>query len=191
MFLAEIRDFDITRLDTGVPELEGDPEEDGAVVSQRRAEKTRRLMQLWSAQGLTSLDTKERAVQEQEMMKAYTTFDEEGLDKALAIAGSMALAKVGSGGERTPPKPTAEELIALQIRRRLGIRKAASLSESRAVKQLLDMKARHRNLLDASQLRKDVFERAKLPDLKRYKFSCGPKIGPCGAFVLRAPHFRR
>jgi hypothetical protein len=30
MFLAEIRDFDITHLDTGVPELvelEGDPEE--------------------------------------------------------------------------------------------------------------------------------------------------------------------
>jgi hypothetical protein len=142
MLLADIRDFDITRLDTGVPELEGDPEEDGSVVSQRQAEKTRRLMQLWSAQDLTSLDTKERAVQEQEMMKVYTTFDEEGLVTALAIAASMALAKAGSGGERTPPKPTAEELIALQIRRRLSMRKAASLSESCAVKQLLDMKAR-------------------------------------------------
>jgi hypothetical protein len=54
----------------------------------------------------------------------------------------MALTKVESGGERTPPKPTEEELIALQIRRRLSMRKAASLSESRAVKQLLDMKAR-------------------------------------------------
>jgi hypothetical protein len=38
---------------------------------------------------------------------------------------------------------------------------------------------------------KTRFERAKLPDLKRYKFSCGPKIGPCGAFALHAPHFRR
>jgi hypothetical protein len=38
---------------------------------------------------------------------------------------------------------------------------------------------------------KKRFERAKLPDLKRYKFSCGPNIGPCGAFALHAPHFRR
>jgi hypothetical protein len=86
VFLAEIRDFDITHLDTGVPELEGDPEKEGAVVSQRQAEKTRRLMQLWSAQDLTGLDTEERAAQEQETMKVYTTFDEEGLDTALATA---------------------------------------------------------------------------------------------------------
>jgi hypothetical protein len=67
-------------------------------------------------QDLTSLDTKERAVQEQEMMKVYTTFDEEGLDAALAIAESMALAKVGSGGERTPPKPTELLTAAEQVR---------------------------------------------------------------------------
>jgi hypothetical protein len=95
------------------------------------------------------------------MASAYQTFDEEGLDTALATAESMAPAiKVESGGERTPPKPTEsltaaeqvrgptpsepteEEKIVLQIRRRLGMREAARLSESRAVKQLLDMKAR-------------------------------------------------
>jgi hypothetical protein len=70
-------------------------------------------MQLWSAQDLTGLDTEERAAQEQEMMKVYTAFDEEGLDTALATAEPMALTKVESGGERTPPKPTEEELIAL------------------------------------------------------------------------------
>jgi hypothetical protein len=82
MFLAEIRDFDVTDL---CPRLEGEfapcrsglsrdtesPEEEGAVVRQRQAEKTRRLMQFWSAQDLTSLDTEERAAQEQEMIKVH------------------------------------------------------------------------------------------------------------------------
>jgi hypothetical protein len=36
----------------------------------------------------------------------------------------------------------------------------------------------HRNLLDASQLQNHVLREQKLPDLKRYKFCCGPKIGP-------------
>jgi hypothetical protein len=44
--------------------------------------------------------------------------------------------------EPTPLEPTEEEYIVLQIRRRLSMRKTARLSESRAVKQLLDIKAR-------------------------------------------------
>jgi hypothetical protein len=70
------------------------------------AEKVKRLMQLYSAQDLTGLNAEERTAQEQEMLKVYTTFDEEGLDTALAIAESVALAKAESRGERTPSRPT-------------------------------------------------------------------------------------
>jgi hypothetical protein len=80
------------------------------------------------------------------MASAYQTFDEEGLDTALTIVEYMAPAKVESGGDWTPPTPsdpTEEEKIVLQIRRRLNMREAAKLSDSRAVGQLLDMKATH------------------------------------------------
>jgi hypothetical protein len=93
VLLAEIRAFDITHLGTDVPELEGwhypdgsglsrdaeSPEDEGAVVNQRQAEKVQRLMQLYSAQDITGLAAEERAAQEQEMMEVYTAFDEEGL----------------------------------------------------------------------------------------------------------------
>jgi hypothetical protein len=58
----------------------------------------------------------------------------------------MAPAKVESGGEWTPPTPsdpTEQEKAFLQIRRRLGMREAAKLSDSCAVGQLLDMKDTH------------------------------------------------
>jgi hypothetical protein len=129
MPLAEIRAFDITHLDTGVPELEGwhyldgsglsrnaeFPEDEGAGVNQRQAEKVQRLMQLYSAQDLTGLNAEERAAQEQEMTKVYTTSDEEELDTALATAEPMARAKVESGGERTPPRPTEPLAAAKQV----------------------------------------------------------------------------
>jgi hypothetical protein len=123
------------------------PENMDAGTNQQRTERIQRLVQLYSELDLAHLPTTKRAAREQEMASAYQTFDEEGLDTALATAESMAPAKVKSGGERTPPTPSepterGEEKIALQIRRRLSMREAARLSDSHAVMQLLDMKAR-------------------------------------------------
>jgi hypothetical protein len=88
-------------------------------------------VQLYSELDLAHLPTTQRAAREQEMASAYQTVDEEGLATALATAESMA-----------PPKPTEEEKIVLQIRRGLSMREAAKLSDPRAVRQLLDRKAR-------------------------------------------------
>jgi hypothetical protein len=81
------------------------PEDEGAVVKQRQAEKVQRLMQLYSAHDLTGLPANERAAQEQEMMKVYTALDEEWLDTALANVESTALAKAEYGGGQAPPRP--------------------------------------------------------------------------------------
>jgi hypothetical protein len=48
-----------------------------------------------------------------------------------------------SSGDETPSDPTKQEKIVLQMRRRLSMREAARLSNSRAVGQLLDMEATH------------------------------------------------
>jgi hypothetical protein len=115
-------------------------------ISGERREPSEGLVELWSERDLPHLSTMQRAAREQEMASAYQTFDEEELDTALTIVEHMAPAKVESGGEWTPPTPsdpTEEEKFVLQIRRRLSMREAAKLSDSRAVGQLLDMKAAH------------------------------------------------
>jgi hypothetical protein len=54
-------------------------------TSRRRTEKIWRLVTLWSERDLAHLPTMQRVAQEQEMENVYETFDEEGLDTALAI----------------------------------------------------------------------------------------------------------
>jgi hypothetical protein len=51
------------------------------------------------------------------MANAYDTFDEEGLDTALAIIEHKAPAKVESSEEDTPSDPTKQEKIVVQMRR--------------------------------------------------------------------------
>jgi hypothetical protein len=72
----------------------------------------------------TGLPPMERAKQEHDLMTMYTAFDEEWLNKALAEAKQLQ--------ERTPPRPTEEEdIIVLQVRRRLSMRKMATGSGTR------------------------------------------------------------
>jgi hypothetical protein len=83
---------------------------------------------------LTGLSPRQRAQQEQEMRSVYGAKNEGWLDKSLAAAKS--------GEEQTPPMPAGDEDIVLQVRRRLSMRKMARLKDSRAVKQLMGIKAR-------------------------------------------------
>ena len=54
-------------------------------TSRRRTEKIWRLVALWSERDLAHLPTMQRVAQEREMENVYETFDEKGLDTALAI----------------------------------------------------------------------------------------------------------
>jgi hypothetical protein len=68
------------------------------------------------------------------MRSMYGAQSEEWLDKALVVAKQLQ--------ERTPPMPTEEEDIVLQVRWRLSMRKMARLRDSHAVKKLLGIEAR-------------------------------------------------
>jgi hypothetical protein len=54
-------------------------------TSRRKTEKVWRLVTPWSEQNLAHLPTMQRVAQEREMENVYETFDEKGLDTALAI----------------------------------------------------------------------------------------------------------
>jgi hypothetical protein len=148
MLLAEIRAFNFIRPGDEVPE----PEDEGAVVNQRRAEKVQRLVQFYSAMDLTGLPPRQRVQQEQKMRSMYGAQSEGWLDKSLAAAKQLqertpprpteSLAAAKQLQERTPPRPTEDEDIVLQVRRGLSMRKMARLRDSHVVKQLLGIKAR-------------------------------------------------
>jgi hypothetical protein len=97
-------DDDVPELDgwhyrdgSGLPRDAESPEDEGAVVNQRQAEKVQRLMQLYSGGGVMQLD--EGGVMQ---------LDEEGLDTALAIAESM-VAGAGAGAGVVHPHRQQEE----------------------------------------------------------------------------------
>jgi hypothetical protein len=123
MLLAEIRASNFIRPGDEVPE----PEDEGAVVNQRRAEKIQRLVQLYSAMDLTGLLPRQRVQQEQNMRSIHGPQSEGWLDK---FAGG----RYKQLQERTPPRPTGDEDIVLQVRRGLSMRKIARPRDSHAVK---------------------------------------------------------
>jgi hypothetical protein len=61
-----------------------EPEDEGAVVNQRRAEKIQRLVQLYSTMDLTGLSARQRVHQEQEMRNMYVRGQERGLAGQIA-----------------------------------------------------------------------------------------------------------
>ena len=63
-----------------------------------RQKKIWRLVTHWSERDLAHLPAMQRAAQEREMGNVYETFDEKGLDTALAIMEHEAPAKVESSG---------------------------------------------------------------------------------------------
>jgi hypothetical protein len=80
MPLAEIRAFNFIRPGDEVPE----PEDEGAVVNQRRAEKIQRLVQLYSAMDLKGLPPRQRVQQEQKMRSMYVRGPERGMAGQIA-----------------------------------------------------------------------------------------------------------
>ena len=86
----------------------------------QRTEKIWRLVTFWSERDLAHLPAMQRVAQEQEMENVYETFDEKGLDTALAIMEHKVPAKVEPSGEETPSDTAKREEIVLQARRRLS-----------------------------------------------------------------------
>ena len=99
------------------------------------------IMTHWSERDLAHLPAMQRAAQEREMGNMYETFDEKGLDTALAIMEHEAPAKVAPSGEETPSDPAKREEIVLRTRRRLSMQEAAGHCNSPAIEQLIGMKA--------------------------------------------------
>jgi hypothetical protein len=96
-----------------------------------RQKNIRRLMTHWSDLGLAHLPPEQREAQEREMASAYDTFDEKGLDAALASTGHETPAKVEPSDEKTLEE---QKQIAMQVRRRLGMGQAAKGLGSHATK---------------------------------------------------------
>jgi hypothetical protein len=131
----EARD-EYCRSTPGQSEAKGEgpaPEDMDAIANRRRAEKIQRLVQLYSTMDLTGLSPRQRVQQDQEMRSMYGAKSEGWLDKSLAAAKKMQ--------EQTPPRPTGDEDIVLQVRRRLSMRNMARLKDPHTAKQLMGIKA--------------------------------------------------
>ena len=81
-----------------------------------RQKQIRRLTTHWSDRDLAHLPPEQREAQELEMASVYETFDEKGLDAALASIEHAVPAEAEPSDE---PTPEEHEQIVMQVRRRL------------------------------------------------------------------------
>ena len=156
-----------------------------------RQKKIWRLMTHWSDLDLAHLPPEQRRAQEREMAIVYETFDEKGLDAALAIIEHEAPAKVEPSDEKTlEEQEQMQEQIVMQVRRRLSMGQAVkgvdshatkhrsgrhtgteepqlpAATPSRAVAQLLSMKAQYEQC-GRGRMRKSADTSGSSPAIKR------------------------